>query len=59
VTALLEFVHERRPGLLVFGPKRSALRPRPYGRALAALRELTDCLVWVAPASSSASGASG
>jgi nucleotide-binding universal stress UspA family protein len=59
VTALLELVLERRPGLLVFGPKRSALRPRPYGRALAALRELTDCLVWVAPASPPASGDNG
>jgi hypothetical protein len=59
VTALLELVHERRPGLLVFGPTRSALRPRPYARALAALRELTDCLVWVAPASPPAWGAGG
>ena len=51
--ALLELVHERRPGLLVFGPKRSALRPRRYGKAVAALRELTDCLVWVAPPTTS------
>jgi hypothetical protein len=49
VSALLELVRERRPGLLVFGPKRSALRPRRYGKAVAALRELKDCLVWVAP----------
>jgi hypothetical protein len=51
VTAMLEVVHERSPGLLVFGPERSALRPREYRRALAALRELTECLVWVAASS--------
>ena len=59
VVALLELVRERRPGLLVFGPQRSALRPRRYGKAVAALRELTDCLVWVAPPGTSAPGVGG
>jgi hypothetical protein len=59
MTALLELVHERRPGILVFGPKRSALRPRRYGTAVAALRELTDCLVWVAPPGAPARGVGG
>jgi hypothetical protein len=52
IEALLEMVHERRPGLLVFGPDRSALRPRRYGKAVDALRGLSECLVWVAPAES-------
>jgi len=59
VPALLELVRERRPGLLVFGPKPSAMRPRRYRRAVTALRELTDCLVWVAPLASAAGGARG
>jgi nucleotide-binding universal stress UspA family protein len=59
VTALLELVHERRPGLLVFGPTRSALRPRSYGKAVAALRELTDCLVWIALPKTPARGTGG
>lgn len=59
LVALLEIVHERRPGLLVFGPQRSALRPRRYGKAVAALRELTDCLVWIAPPKTLARGTGG
>ena len=49
IEALLEVVHERHPGLLVFGPDRSSLRSRRYGKAVQALRDLSDCLVWVAP----------
>ena len=48
IEALLEVVHERRPGLLVFGPDRSALRQRRYAKAVDALRDVRDCLVWVA-----------
>jgi len=59
VPALLELVRERRPGLLVFGPKPSALRPKRYRRAVVALRELTDCLVWVAPRESPPGGTGG
>ena len=59
VSALLELVRERRPGLLVFGPEPSALRHRRYRRVVSALRELTDCLVWVAPPASATGGAGG
>lgn len=48
IEALLEVVHERRPGMVVFGPDRSAIRPRRYGKAVDALRERSECLVWVA-----------
>jgi nucleotide-binding universal stress UspA family protein len=48
VDALLEVVAERRPGLLVFGPDRSALSSRRYRRAERAVRERAPCLVWVA-----------
>lgn len=47
VTALLELVRERHPGMLVFGPDRKALRERPYRRAVRAVRESVTCLVWV------------
>src|SRR5436309_13900817 len=33
IDALLELLAERRPGLLVFGPDRSRLKPRRYRRA--------------------------
>lgn len=45
--ALLETVAELRPGLLVFGPDRAALRERRYRRVLRAVRERATCLVWV------------
>ncbi len=48
VVALLELVAERRPGLLVFGPDRSQLRPRTYRKAARAVREGAACLVWLA-----------
>jgi Universal stress protein family len=47
VDALLEVVAERRPGLLVFGPDRSKLRPRRYRKAARAVRERASCLVWL------------
>ena len=47
VQALVDLVAEVRPGLLVFGPERSALRQRRYRRALRAIRERVTCLVWV------------
>jgi hypothetical protein len=46
VAALLEVVHERRPGLVVFGPGPDRLARRRYRRALAALRDDAGCLVW-------------
>lgn len=48
VEALLEVAAERAPGLLVFGPDRSCVRPRLYRRAARALRERASCLVWLA-----------
>ena len=47
VDALLELVAEREPGLLVFGPDRSKLRPRRYRKAAQAVRERAACLVWL------------
>jgi hypothetical protein len=46
VTALLELVAERDPGLLVFGPERSLLPRRRYRAAVRAVRE-APCLVWI------------
>jgi Universal stress protein family len=47
VDALLELVAEQRPGLLVFGPDRSAISRRTYTRAVDAIRARAPCLVWV------------
>jgi hypothetical protein len=47
VQALLDLVADIRPGLLVFGPDRRALRERSYRKALRAVRERVTCLVWV------------
>jgi len=49
VRALLEIVHERDAGLLVFGPDPSRMRRRAWRRAVAQVREQADCLVWIAP----------
>jgi hypothetical protein len=46
--ALLEVVHERAPGLLVFAPDRRRIKPRRYRKAAAAIRERVNCLVWLA-----------
>jgi len=48
VDALLEVVAERNPGLLVFGPDWSRLKPRRYRRAAKKIRERATCLVWLA-----------
>lgn len=47
IDALLEFVAERNPGLLVFGPDRSELKPRLYGKAARKIRDCAPCLVWL------------
>jgi len=47
VQALLDLVADVRPGVLVFGPDRKALRGRRYRKALRAVREKVTCLVWV------------
>ena len=48
IDALLELVAERNPGLLVFGPDSSRLRPRRYRRAAKRIRDRSTCLVWLA-----------
>jgi len=48
IDALLEVVAERNPGLLVFGPDWSLLKPRRYRRAAKKIRERATCLVWLA-----------
>jgi nucleotide-binding universal stress UspA family protein len=49
IKALLQLAAERRPGLLVFGADRDRLAPRTYRRAVEALQESAECLVWVSP----------
>jgi nucleotide-binding universal stress UspA family protein len=46
VTALLELVGERQPGLVVFGPDRRRLSRRLYRKASVGLREGAGCLLW-------------
>lgn len=46
VTALLEIVAERRPGLLVLGPDPQRLSRRFYRRVSQAVRDRADCLFW-------------
>jgi hypothetical protein len=48
LTALVELVAERAPGLLVFGPERAVLGERRYRRAVRAIREGCSCLMWTA-----------
>jgi nucleotide-binding universal stress UspA family protein len=48
IDALLELVAERRPGLFVFGPDSSRLKPRRYRRAAKRIRDRSTCLVWLA-----------
>ena len=48
IDALLELAAERNPGLLVFGPDWSLLKPRRYRRAAKKIRERATCLVWLA-----------
>ena len=48
IDALLELLAERNPGLLVFGPDQTRLKPRRYRRAAKKIRERATCLVWLA-----------
>lgn len=48
IAALLELVAERKPGLLVFGPDRTQLKPRAFRRVAKRIRERAPCLVWLA-----------
>ncbi len=45
--ALLELVAECEPGLLVFGPDRSRLKPRVFRKVAKKIRERATCLVWL------------
>jgi nucleotide-binding universal stress UspA family protein len=47
VSALLEFVAERQPGLLVFGPDRTQLKPRIFRKVAKKILERVACLVWL------------
>ena len=46
VSALLELVRERQPGLVVFGPDRRRVSRRLYRKAVTALRAGVGYLVW-------------
>ena len=48
VDALLELVAEHSPGLLVFGPDRSKMKPRVFRRVAKKIRARAACLVWLA-----------
>jgi hypothetical protein len=45
--ALLDLVAELDPGLFVFGPDRSQLKPRRFQKAAKRIRERVSCLVWL------------
>jgi hypothetical protein len=47
IDALLELVSERKPGLLVFAPDRTAVKPRSYRRAVKKISARAPCLVWL------------
>jgi universal stress protein family protein len=47
IDALLDLVAERAPGLLVFGPDRSRLKPRVFRKVTKKIRERATCLVWL------------
>lgn len=49
VSALLELVGERQPGLVVFGPDRRRLSRRLYRKAVTVLRAGVGYLVWLPP----------
>jgi hypothetical protein len=49
VAALLEVLHERDAGLLVFGPHLERTNRRRFRSAARRVRAEADCLVWVAP----------
>jgi hypothetical protein len=48
ITALLELVHEREVGLVVFGPDLSRTPRWRFRRAARRLRRDAGCLVWIA-----------
>lgn len=47
IAALMQVLAERAPGLLVFGPDRSAIRSRRYRKAVRAIERGAPCLVWL------------
>lgn len=47
VDALLALVSERRPGLLVFGPDQSLMKPRLFRRTAKKIRSKATCLLWL------------
>jgi Universal stress protein family len=49
VRALLQILHERDVGLLVFGPHLSRVGRLRFRRTAQRVRREADCLVWVAP----------
>ena len=49
VKALLEILHERDAGLLVFGPHLGMVGRLRFRRTASRVRREADCLVWVAP----------
>jgi hypothetical protein len=49
VKALLEILHERDAGLLVFGPHLGRVGRLRFRRTSRQVRREADCLVWVAP----------
>ena len=49
VNALLEILHERDAGLLVFGPHLGMVGRLRFRRTANRVRREADCLVWVAP----------
>lgn len=49
IAALLEVLHERDAGLLVFGPDLKRTSRRRFRSAARRVRAEADCLVWVAP----------
>ena len=49
LTALIELIHERRPGLVVLGPDVNRTSRWRLRRAARRVRDEVDCLVWIAP----------
>jgi hypothetical protein len=49
LTALIELIHERRPGLVVLGPDLKRTSRWRLRRAARRVRDEADCLVWIAP----------
>ena len=49
LTALIELIQERRPGLVVLGPDVKRTSRWRLRRAARRVREEVDCLVWIVP----------